>query len=150
MGYAPDSTEAGYLGPTTETLDGDPWDDFLHDTIAGITGFDGTLVRPRWQPQPPTTPARTVDWCAFGVMSVAADFEPWINHYSDPPPGFDPMQRMERQTVLVSFYGPNAQANAGILRDGIYVDQNRALFRENAVGIIEVSPLTRNSELFRQ
>lgn len=150
MGYAVDSTQPGYLGPTTENLDGDAWDNFLHDVVSGVTGFDDTLVRPRWQPQPPTTPALSVDWCAFGVMNVATDFEPWLNHYQEPDPGTDLMQRMERQTVLISFYGPNAQANAAVMRDGIYVDQNRAAFRANGVGIIEVGPLIRNSELFRQ
>lgn len=148
--YAPDSTEAGHLGPTTLHPEGGSWEDFLHDVIAGITGLDPTLVRPRWQAQPPTTPAVNMTWCAFGVMHTDADYEPWIGHYDTPDPGLDLMQRMERQTVLSSFYGPYGQELAAVLRDGLFIDQNRAVFRANAVGIIQVDDIIRTADLFRQ
>lgn len=151
MGYAPDSTQSGYLGPTDEMLQGDPFDDFLQEVVVGITNLPPELVRPRWQPQPPTTPAVNVDWCAIGVMSIASDFEPWVNHFGmEPEPGEDVLQRMERLVVLASFYGPDAQTYAMTLRDGIYIDQNRAAFRANAVGIIEIDDIVRNAELFRE
>lgn len=149
MTYAPDSTQPGYLGPTTLNVEGDTWEDFLHDVIAGVTGLNPTLVRPRWQAQPPVTPAVNVTWCAFGVMNTTADYEPWINHYGTDP-AHDLLQRMERVTVLTSFYGPLAQETASVLRDGLYIDQNRAAFRANAVGIIEVDDILRTSDLFRE
>lgn len=149
MTWVPDSTPPGYLGPSTETIDGTTWEDFLHDVVAGVSGLDPTLVRPRWQPQPPTTPSVNVTWVAFGVMRTDADFEPWINHYGTDP-AHDLLQRMERVTVLCSFYGPLAQETAGVLRDGLYIDQNRAAFRANGVGIIEVEEIVRTADLFRE
>jgi hypothetical protein len=151
MPYAIDSTQAGYLGPDTKTLTGDNLEDFLHDVIAGVVNFDPTLVRPRWQPQPPTTPHVTVDWCAFGIMHTEADYSAYVAHVNVPDGvGYDVLQRQERVTVLSSFYGPNAEENAAVLRDGLFIDQNRQFFRSNGLGIIEVDDILRTSELFRQ
>jgi hypothetical protein len=149
MGYAPDSRSPGYLGPTTETLVGVPWEDFLQAVIAGVTAIPGNLVRPRWQPQPPTTPDVATNWCAFGVIAVDADYEPWINHY-DLDTDHDLLARTERVTILASFYGPDSEDIAAVLRDGLYVDQNRAVLRANGVGIIEVEDIIRTADLFRQ
>jgi hypothetical protein len=61
MPFVPDSRTAGYLGPrdTPQQLVDGAWDDFLHDVIAGTTGLDPTLVRPRWQSEPPNIPTDT-------------------------------------------------------------------------------------------
>lgn len=47
------------------------------------------------------------------------------------------LRRHERVTLLASFYGPNAQTNAGWPRDGLFIDQNQAALCANAVGIID-------------
>jgi hypothetical protein len=49
-------------------------EDFLHDVVAGITGLGrDTLVRPRWQAEPPNLPARNVDWVGFGIPDRKRD-----------------------------------------------------------------------------
>lgn len=148
---AQDSTQAGYLEPTTLTAEaGDPFDNFMQEVVSGITGIDPTLVRPRWQPQPPVTPAVGVNWCAIGVTSVIADWNPWVWHVDDPNGGYDVLRRHERVSLLASFYGPQSEMYAGWLRDGLFIDQNLAVFRANAVGLIEVDDIVRTAELFRE
>jgi hypothetical protein len=88
MATAADSGEAGFLLPRQPPapLFDDDWDDFLHDFFAGIVGFDPTLVRPRWEPEPAPRPDIDTDWCAFGVMSTTIDFDPAIVHIPALPP----------------------------------------------------------------
>jgi hypothetical protein len=149
--YAPDSTQPGYLGPTTQTPNEAQLENFFHDVIAGVVDMDPTLVRPRWQPQPPTTPEFNIDWCGFGITHREADATAYVAHVNVPDGvGYDIFQRMERLTVMASFYGPNAEDNAALLRDGVFIDQNRALFRANGLGLIEVDDIMKSAELFRQ
>jgi hypothetical protein len=153
MPFSPDSRTAGYLGPVApEPIEGNAFEDFLHDVIAGVTGFDNTLVRPRWQEEPPNIPPFGTDWVALGVTEASADFTPVIVH--DPAGngglGTDELQRHETVTVMCSFYGRNASKFAGWLRDGLFLDQNRAVFRANAVGLVEIQPAIRNAEKFRE
>src|SRR5215472_15859820 len=73
MAWVPDSTTAGYLGPilgTGPVLQDDQWDDFLHDVLAGVSGLDPTMVRPRWQVVPPNVPDFKTDWLAFGITET--------------------------------------------------------------------------------
>lgn len=151
MAWAADSTHPGFLGPSpTETLTELNWVNFLQATVAGIIGLPGNLVRPRWQPNPPPTPDVSVDWAACGITRSTANFEPYMHHYASPDPGHDVLRRQEQVNYLVSCYGPNAGDNIAILRDGIFVDQNRAGWRENAVGLVEAERITHVPELFRQ
>jgi hypothetical protein len=131
MPFVPDSTQAGFLGPVTDTLEGIAWENFLQELVAGITGLDPALVRPRWQPVPPTTPNVSVDWVGCGE-------------------GIDILRRHENVTYSCSFYGPHSADLAAILRDGILVEQNRAVLRVNAVGLTEVTEVRRATELFRE
>ena len=41
--------------------------------------------------------------------------------------------------ILFSIFGPNADDNAALLRDGLSVAQNRENFQLNGMGLIEVS-----------
>jgi hypothetical protein len=149
MTFAPDSTQAGYLAPTTLSMLGLPFEDFMQEVVAGITGINPTLVRPRWQPQPPTTPAVTVDWIACGVLRTEADWNPAIIHQTDQN-GTDLLLMQEHITYIISIYGPHSDDYAGMLRDGLFIEQNRALFRSNGIGLVEVSDIGRVPELFRQ
>jgi hypothetical protein len=153
MAWVPDSTTKGYLGPEPPPAPqppySDEWEDFLHDVIAGITGLDASLVRPRWQPEPPNLPDFDTDWMAFGVTQTDGDFTPYITHV-DEGEGYDALQEHEVATILCSFYGPNCSRYASYLRRGIYIDQNRYALRSNAVGLVEVTGFTAAPELIRE
>jgi hypothetical protein len=150
-----DSRFKGFLRPNTPPppIEGTAWIDFLHDLVTGLTGLDGSLVRPRWQQQPPVTPAVTVDWCAVGATTSESDWQPVFFHVADDPAnpdGYDIFQRMETTDVLASFYGPNGQTYADIFRDGLFIDQNHAPLRAMSACIVEVSSVSVGPELFRQ
>lgn len=149
MTWVPDSTQAGYLGPTTYSLEGIAWEDFLQEMVAGISGLPGDLVRPRWQPSPPTTPNTSVDWVGCGISRTDADWQVY-NQHVDQDAGHDILRRHEHVTYLCSFYGPHSHEYAGVLRDGLFIDQNRAILRANAVGLVEVSEVARTADLFRE
>lgn len=135
-----DSSVAGYLGQTSGPIEGSALQDFLQAVIAGITGIAGQYVRPRWQPEPPNLPGYGSDWCAFGIVSREAD--PFGMTQHDPAgnggSGSDNVSRHENLDVLVSFYGPNADANAGQLRDGLLIDQNRAALTAADISLIGI------------
>ena len=138
-----DSASGGFLAPADIlTPDGDGLDDALQALVAGVTGLDPTLVRPRWQPTPPQQPERDVTWAAVGVQSQAPDDNPYEAH--DPTgEGVDHVQRHETLAVMVSFYGPQSQAVAGILRDGLFIGQNREAASALGLRLVEVGALAR-------
>ena len=126
------SATGGYLTETSSPLGITALEDLWHDTIAGITGLDNTLVRPSRQLDPAQQPAPDVDWCAFDIMRAASD--PWLDvvHISADD-GSDTVVDHDRYEVGAVFYGPNADTLAGLLRRGLCVWQNRSALR--AVGI---------------
>ena len=154
MAWVPDSRTAGYLGPrpapSPTPLQDVGWDDFLHDLIAGVSGFDLTLVHPRWQPVPPALPNFGTDWMAFGITQTTPDYNPAIVHIDDGGDGYDALQEHELVEILCSFYGPNCSRYASITRRGLYLDQNRAVLRANGVGLVEVTAFTASPELIKQ
>lgn len=148
------SATGGYLLPDNNIpapLEDDALDDFLHDVVAGITGLDPTLVRPRWQFEVPDMPDRTINWCAFGIMSRSADtFDSSIHQPATPDAnGSDLLQRQEMLNLMVSFYGPNCQATGAQLRDGLGVAQNREQLFLAGMGLVSVGDLTKAPELVK-
>lgn len=130
------SATGGYLVPAASPapLEDQAFEDFLHDIFVGLTGLDNENVRPRWQPEPPNQLAFGVDWIAFGIMRQDADTYAAIEH--DPiGDGADHLQRHETVEVLISSYGDHATANLTQLRDGLQVEQNRAILTTNAMGL---------------
>lgn len=153
MAFVTDSRFAGYLGPVTpgpNPPEDDSWEDFLHDVFAGITGLDPTLVRPRWQPEPPLRPDINTNWMAFGTQSTRVDFQPASWHIDDGINGYDALQEHEELDILCSFYGPNNEQYQSYLRRGLYIDQNQAVFRANAVGMVATTGFTRAAELVKE
>ena len=153
MPFVTDSRFAGFLGPANPpeqppVLNDDAWEDFLHDTFAGITGLDPTLVRPRWQEEPPLRPDIGVNWMAFGTTATRTDPYPAIFHIGTND-GYDAMQEMEELDILCSFYGPNNEQYQSIFQRGLYVEQNLANFRANAVGLVGTTGFTRAAELVK-
>lgn len=129
-----DSTTGGPLdvvpGPSAEATE-----DVLGDLLAGLTGLDRQLVRPRWQPDPPKQPEASVDWCAFGVAEAAPEAAQLIHG--------DDVARLHTEelvTVPLSFYGPRAADLAKAVRAGLRVPANRALLRRHSLALVAVGP----------
>lgn len=120
------SATGGYLVPEIAPLEGDGLHDVLQGAISGISGIPGRFIRPRWQPNPPTQPAKTQNWAAFGIERITKYDYPVIIHdgAGDGASGRDILRRQELLAVLISFFGPNAWNKAQQMRDGLYIPQN--------------------------
>jgi hypothetical protein len=121
-------------------------EDVLSGIIAGITGLPGDLIRPRWQPEPPRTPKKAENWCAFGETGSIPDIYPQIRHYGEGE-GHDELIDRDEFSVLVSFYGPQHVDLALLLRAGIYVPQNRASLRPAGMAFVKAGSITRLPEV---
>lgn len=115
------SATGGYLQPTNVVIDDQALKRFLHDVIVGITGLDNTLVRPGFQANPPTRPNIDVNWCGFSIINKRTESLP-LYRQDDEESGTQSTN--ELFDLLVSFYGPNCTAYAGVLRDGLQITQN--------------------------
>lgn len=137
-----DSSTGGYIAGTVELgLADAALDALLQQMVAGITGIDGTLVRPRWQPTVPKQPEPDTNWCAIGVTSIDVDDFPAEVH--DPEDdGSDDFAQWETINLLASFYGPAGMRNAKTLRAGIYVTQNRDAMVEQGIDLIDAGTIT--------
>jgi hypothetical protein len=125
------SATGGYIGPVApQPPTADAVQSGLQQMVTALSGLPGPLVRPRWQPMPPTQPDVATTWASIGVTMVEADEYPYLRHYGGTPmqpgmpPGYSVMQRHMTLTVVVTFYGPAAEDAAGMMRDGLYVGQN--------------------------
>jgi len=142
-----DSTAAGFLIPaaTPAPLEGQALLDFLQGVIVGITGLDGTLVRPVWQSEPPNMPDAGTAWCAFRITTRPSDAYPYIKHNADGD-GADALQRHEELHVLNSFYdlgsGGQADGLCAQFRDGLSIAQNREILTLNNMGFVKANEPT--------
>lgn len=146
-----DSSTGGYLVPSASTpLPGDlTLTQFIQSVIAGITGITSSLVRPKWQVEPPQQPDVTVDWVAFGIDVNKGD----ANAYFQGPVGGDSdsiLQRQEDLAVSCSFYGPDALENAAILRDGLWVTQNLEAMQLANMGFKGCDDIRQTADLFNE
>lgn len=155
------SATGGYLLPNpasvgTDNLPAPLYDDALIDfyqpTIVGITGLDGSLVRPRWQEVPPTLPPPTTTWIAIGITMIDGDTFAFIGHQSKTYTGApingqrDVLQRQEELQMLCSCYGSNSEGTAALIRDGLAIAQNREPWQLARQGLINVGGLTKCPE----
>lgn len=146
-----DSSTGGYLSPagSPAPLEGQALNRFLQQIVVGITGLPGNMVRPRWQAEPPNIPAFGTDWAAIGIVDRKADtFASEI--HSPTGNGNDTVYRQEILEVLVTFYGPDADVNASLLREGFAVAQNREILQQNAFGLIAVGDVKTVPEFIKE
>lgn len=118
------SATGGYLVPSQSEVPpaGLTLTQFIQTMIVGISGFtDATLVRPKWQIEPPKQPDIITDWIAFGISVDKADTYAAIILKDD---GTTALNRQEMLAVQMSFYGPNALDNYSLFRDGLQLSQN--------------------------
>lgn len=140
------SATGGYLAPSgSPPLDGQDLLDFLQGVIVGVTGMDGTLVRPAWQIESPTIPDAGNAFCAFRITRRSPDTYAVVEHNTDGD-GSDAMQRQERLHVLLSFYDQGSRGHADELaarfRDGIAIAQNREALQRANFGHVKTGDAT--------
>lgn len=132
----------GYLSPVPPApLEGTALQDFLQEVLAGITGLPGTMVRPRWQAEPPNIPNAGEVWCAFGIVERKKDtFAYTVQAPGTLDDGSSLLQRQEELDLVASFYdtGSNGQADlyAELLADGFQVPQNREVLSANGYAFV--------------
>src|SRR5258708_5727734 len=138
------SSTGGYLSPlpgSLSPLQDAALDTLIHDVLQALTGINGSLVRPRWQPEPPNQPDINTDWIAFGVIEFAPETYGHVTHsgIGNGGSGQDNIQRHEELSVLCSHYGPNAGAFSSLVRDAlITVAQNRAALHAANTDVVEI------------
>lgn len=136
------SATGGYLSPTTPSPAYDqPLDVQMQSVVVGITGLDGSLVRPRWQPRPPQQPDQSTDWCAIGIVRIGAAYGHSIRHIPDGE-GSDEAEAYEDLELLASFYGPGCSGMAALLRDGLRIPQNREEMRSHGMALTSADTVT--------
>lgn len=139
------SATGGYLSPVAPLpLTQQAIENLLHDMLATIMQLDPTLVRPRWQPQMPSQPSPTTNWCAFGITLRSRVDYPYVLHHNGGP---DEMRRQERLEVLISVYGPGCEDNAAAVRDALYIGQNWEALNAASIRLLDVSDITAVPEL---
>lgn len=145
------SATGGYLSPAASPapLDDAALGDFLQAMVVGITGLPGKMVRPRWQQTPPNIPARNTDWAAAGVTERQPETFAATQHVDDAGGGYDVLYRNEEISYLVSFYGPNAGSNVGVMSDGLQIPQNLEVLAAQRMGLIESAKPRRAPELIK-
>ena len=116
----------------------------IQPLIVAITGLDGTMVRPRWQPIMPLQPKPSDDWCAIGVSRVEAKDYPVITADT---PSFSKHEEIE---YLATFYGQNAMHYASLLRDGFSIPQNCEGLTALGMAYVGASDITPLAELINQ
>ena len=121
-----DSSTGGYIQPSSTggDLNDQALAQFLQQIVVGITGLPGSMVRPRWQAEPPNIPDFGTNWAAIGPG--ARKREPFAAVIHSPTgDGSSKVIRNRQIDVLCSFYGPAAEANSELLANGLEVPQNR-------------------------
>jgi hypothetical protein len=151
------SSTGGILqfAPAPAPLEGQALYRFLQQIFVAITQMEPTLFFPMWQLEPPNTPDVGTDWAAFGIQSRKSDTFAFFRHVPavvGPPavPGYDEFQRHEEMSILVAFYGPNADANAANLRDGLQVRQNLDPLEAQAMCLVETGDVVTAPELVKE
>lgn len=138
-----DSSTGGYVLATSSDPYDQALDRILQQAVAAITGIDPTMVRPRWQVNPPTMPEPEVNWAAVGVSLIDPDHNDYERHVvatdgQGNDVSYSQVERDEAMTVLTSFYGPAAMSNAMAWFDGLQVGQNREALKSNGIDLVEV------------
>ncbi len=137
------SNVPGIVVPTYESVDDISLARLLQPILAGLTGLPGTSVRPLWQQNPPPMPDHDTNWLAFGIEGRTAD----ANAYLQPGAADARLYRHEDINWLVSCYGPDALTNAGRIRDGLELSQNRAGLALSGMAFIAADDIVNLAEV---
>lgn len=138
------SATSGYLTPVAAVTDGATLGDIIQAFIVGVTALPTDMVRPRWQQIPPNMPDFSVDWCTYGIVDRQSDTFPVVWHT---PNQADVVIKNQTLDMMISFYGPNAESYADILRDGVMVAQNREQLKVSDLNVASVGNVTAVPDL---
>lgn len=143
------SATGGYLLPSTTTPlpGGLTLDEFVQTVLVGISGLTDTLVRPRWQTDPPKMPDVTVDWLAFGLTVFAPNDNAYVDMDTS---GNQISQRHQNIRIQCSFYGPNAVDYATIVTDGFQIQQNLEALTLAGMGYVSTGEMITFPELINK
>lgn len=139
------SATSGYLTPTSAAIQQEGFEDAIQAMVVGVTGLPGQMVRPRYQPKPPSRPGKAENWCAIGVSDTLGSHS--SKAHDSEGDGQDVVTTVESLEVLASFYGPGAKDMATRLRDGLILDQNRAELRKAGITVSEIGKPTNTPEM---
>lgn len=141
------SASPGPIHPTSHT----PIDDLNLDSaigviLAGLTGLPENLVIPRDQPENPTVPDVDVNWISVGVMVSTPDDSP--SQVRDPSgDGGTLMHAYWTLDVLASFYGPKGNALARLVRDTMWIGQNRDALKALGLNTVDFGTVRKVPEI---
>lgn len=125
---------------------------FFQQLIVGITGLDGTLVRPRWQAEPGNVPDFGVAWCAAGIDTRVTQGFAWEKLSADAT--YYTLDRQEELTLRCSFYDNGVDQTADqfayMLRDGLQLSQNREILTAAGLGFIATGAMRPLPTLLKQ
>lgn len=140
-----------YIRPqSTQALSGElTLTQFIQTVLVGISGFSGTLVRPKWQAEPPKNPPSIdTNWLAFGIDIATPNDNSFVWTADGDTVGTSiQSQRHEALEVGLSIYGPDALENYGILRDGFQIPQNLQALTSAKMGFVEILPARKIPDL---
>ena len=145
------SATGGYIEPRDEES---PFTDAMLDNvfqqaIVGITGLNGSLVRPNWQRESAPIPLRDTNWCALSVDLIENDNSPAFVHISDDE-GSDLHIRHQDLLVTATFYGWDGMRYAAKMQDGLTIPQNQELIKAQGFAFISNEPVRSVPELVNQ
>lgn len=125
-------------GPKAETVE-----NILAEMVAALCGIEPKNVRPRYHAESAPVPGHKTNWCALGIVGEdAPGGAVWHEN------GYSRLLVDQEIEALFSFYGPLAREKARALRDGLWVEQNRAILRtENNIAISHMGAMQKVPEL---
>ena len=141
------SATGGYLLPVPPLVGGLSLEDFIQTVIVGVSGYTNTLVRPKYQQSPPKQPDINTNWIAFSIQGNAPDANAYV--YIDEHDVTN-LRRQETLTIQVGFYGPDAQNNSAVFRDGFQIQQNLESLSIASMGFKDATEPIRGPDLINE
>ena len=119
---------------------------FIQTLLVGLSGINGTLVRPEWQPEELKQPDIGIDWVAFGIKTNSPD----ANAYQQVNDGTVSLGRQETLTIGLLVYGPNAMNSIALIRDGFEIPQNLASLKRADMGYVDITDAQHMPDLINE